>query len=202
MFKKYNKGAIKKTEEGHKTKWPKDEKNKRVFNTAQKNNDRAIWNTLKLLSVVNIIWQGNVLTPACQIFHSNILIFQFTLKLHALLTSNNAGNVDAKDESNCSQAIRTRRLTTLLTGVMCATRTNTLILGQSLILTLKISFSKQNNHIFEESNQLLHDVVTWTAIIWLTDRLPAIGYIVHKSVPCAKMRLPCWHTVVFLIIFS
>jgi hypothetical protein len=92
-------------------------------------------------------------------------MFQFTLKLHALLTSNNAGNVDAKDESNCSQAIRTRRLTTLLTGVMCATRTNTLILEQSLILTLKTSFSKQNNHISEESNQLLLDVVTGTAII-------------------------------------
>ena len=100
-----------------------------------------------------------------QIFHSNTLIFQFTLKLHALLISNNAGNVDAKDESSCSQAIRTRRLTTLLTGVMCATRTNTLILGQSLILTLKTSFSKQNNHTSEESNQLLLDVVTWTAII-------------------------------------
>ena len=42
---------------------------------------------------------------------------------------------------------------------------NTLILGQSLILTLKTSFSKQNNHISEESNQLLLDVVTWTAII-------------------------------------
>jgi hypothetical protein len=47
-------------------------------------------------------------------FHSNTLIFQFTLKLHALVISNNAGNVDAKDESKCSQAIRTRRLTTLL----------------------------------------------------------------------------------------
>jgi hypothetical protein len=97
--------------------------------------------------------------------------------------------VDAKDESNCSQAIRTRRLTTLLTGVMCATRTNTLIRGQSLVLTLKTSFSKQNNHISEESNQLLLDVVTWTAIILMTDRLPAIGYIVHKSLSCAKMRL-------------
>ena len=53
----------------------------------------------------------------------------------------------------------------MLTGVMCATRTNTLILGQSLILTLKTSFSKQNNHTSEESNQLLLDVVTWTAII-------------------------------------
>ena len=98
--------------------------------------------------------------------------------------------MDAKDESNCSQAIRTRRLTTLLTGVMCATRTNTLMLEQSLILTLKTSFSNQNNHISEESKQLLLDVVTWTAIIWMTDRLPAIGYIVHKSVPCAKMRHP------------
>ena len=98
--------------------------------------------------------------------------------------------MDAKDESSCSQAIRTRRLTTLLTGVMCATRTNTLILGQSLILTLKTSFSKQNNHTSEESNQLLLDVVTWTAIIWMTDRLPAVGYIFHKSVPCAKMRHP------------
>ena len=98
--------------------------------------------------------------------------------------------MDAKDESNCSQAIRTRRLTTLLTGVMCTTRTNTLILGQSLILTLKTSFSKQNNHTSEESNQLLLDVVTWTAIIWMTDRLPAVGYIFHKSVPCAKMRHP------------
>jgi hypothetical protein len=103
--------------------------------------------------------------------------------------------VDAKDESNCSQAIRTRRLTTLLTGVMCATRTNTLIRGQSLVLTLKTSFSKQNNHISEESNQLLLDVVTWTAIILMTDRLPAIGYIVHKSVPCAKMRHPCFSKV-------
>jgi hypothetical protein len=64
-----------------------------------------------------------------------------------LLISNNAGNVDAKDESSCSQAIRTRRFTTLLTGVMCATRTNTLILGQSLILTIKTSFSKQNMHV-------------------------------------------------------
>ena len=98
--------------------------------------------------------------------------------------------MDAKDKSNCSQAIRTRRLTALLTGVMCATRTNTLILGQSLILTLKTSFSKQNNHTSEVSNQLLLDVVTWTAIFWMTDRLPAVGYIFHKSVPCAKMRHP------------
>jgi hypothetical protein len=56
---------------------------------------------------------------------------------YALLISNNAGNVDAKDESSCSQAIRTRRFTTLLTGVMCATRTNTLILGQSLSIRMK-----------------------------------------------------------------
>jgi len=33
---------------------------------------------------------------------------------------------------------------------MCATRTNTLILGQSLILALKTYFSKQNNHISED----------------------------------------------------
>ena len=64
----------------------------------------------------------------------------------------------------------------------------TRIIWQSLILTLKTSFSKQNNHTSEESNQLLLDVVTWTAIIWMTDRLPAVGYIFHKSVPCAKMR--------------
>ena len=47
---------------------------------------------------------------------------------------------------------------------------------------------KKGVFISEESNQLLLDVVTWTAIIWMTDRLPANGYIVHKSVPCAKMR--------------
>jgi hypothetical protein len=64
----------------------------------------------------------------------------------------------------------------------------TLILGQSLILALKPSFSKQNKHISEESNQLLLDVVTWTAIIWMTDRLPAVGYIFHKSVG----KYPYW----------
>ena len=65
----------------------------------------------------------------------------------------------------------------------------TRIIWQSLILTLKTSFSKQNNHTSEESNQLLLDVVTRTAIIWMTDRLPAVGYIFHKSVPCANMPL-------------
>jgi hypothetical protein len=27
----------------------------------------------------------------------------------------------------------------------------------------------------------------------MTDRLPAVGYIFHKSVPCAKMRHPPLH---------
>jgi hypothetical protein len=65
---------------------------------------------------INVLVRVAHITPVNKVGRRLVLIFQFTLKLHALLISNNAGNVDTKDESNCSQAIRTRRLTTLLTG--------------------------------------------------------------------------------------
>jgi hypothetical protein len=91
--------------------------------------DRNTTNTGSLtrrnLRTDTIMNEINLMRPNCS----------FKTWIKQMLISNNAGNVDAKDESNCSQAIRTRRLTTLLTGVMCATRTNTLILGQSQLWT-------------------------------------------------------------------